>query len=277
MAQADARACSLHPHNINAIKLTPHTYNALFHRSANLFVQWLRFGKEKPMGNVTHVWYRHEFQPDVGNLSHIHMLVWTTEQMARGNPSTYFSDASRAQTRVTADIRTAFDHISDPILREQWIALASEYQRHTCTSKCKNENGTCRYKCPFPTQDSISYADMQFPVPEGLHDLLVSAGLASRSADNKLVPCPELMGGKWSPLRGAGNEDVSPFIGYIFQLTGSHSNTQVPIPHGWLLPPPPPTINRHLSRNPPQTTSCPQYNYQQLSLCTLRYATHVSV
>lgn len=178
------------------------------------------------MGDIRHVWFRYEFQPDVGNLPHIHMLVWTSEIMAKTDDETYFANAALAQNRITADIRTAFAHVTDPRVRARLEASADDYQRHTCNSKCAEPDGSCRYHCPFPECDYPSYSAITFPVPEDLQQLLIDCKLATATASGISLR-RELLGGKWSPLRGHGMANVSPFIGSVFQLTGSHSNTQV--------------------------------------------------
>lgn len=90
-----------------------------WHRSAHLFAQWILHGTDKPLGNVRHLWYRHEFQTDIGNLPHLHMLIWTDEDMAAADESTYFRDASVALERTSADITHAFDYVVDPIRRQE--------------------------------------------------------------------------------------------------------------------------------------------------------------
>lgn len=190
-------------------------------RSVNLLTRWIIYGEEQPLGEIEHVWYRHEYQPDVGNMSHVHMLLWTKEGLVTGDEENYMARGLRAQQRISADIRTAFQHVhcSDERLRLE--SLADEFQRHSCTSKCVNEDGTCRYKCPFPLQDYESYSPLQVAVPEDLHSLLLECDLATRDTSGKIHVRRELLGGKWSPIRGSGMGNVSPFVGKIFEATGS--------------------------------------------------------
>ena len=122
------------------------------YRSFLLFIQWIIHGREQPLGKVRHVWYRHEFQPDVGNLSHVHMMVWTTEIMGRISLSEYLQNADIALARLTADIPSAFGYVDDWHKREYLTALADDFQRHTCTDKCLTANNECRYHCPFQVQ-----------------------------------------------------------------------------------------------------------------------------
>lgn len=191
-------------------------------RSVDLYINWIRHGREKAMGEVTHVWCRHEFQPDVGNLSHLHMIVWNKDILADGSRC-----VKTSLNRITASIQHAFDYVNDVDDRERLTALAWQYQQHRCTPKCKTHDGTCRYKCPFELQDEASYVNFPATCPENILPLLLDTGLCSISPTGQHTLHPVLQGGKYNPSRAHGNSRTSAFLALNFQATMSHSNTQV--------------------------------------------------
>ncbi len=40
-------------------------------------MNYIKSSNEQPLGKVTNIWWRHEYQDSKGNLSHIHALIWT--------------------------------------------------------------------------------------------------------------------------------------------------------------------------------------------------------
>lgn len=52
---------------------------AQWHEGMRNILSWLIDGDDKPLGNVQHYWGRHEYQTNVGHLSHAHFLFWTDE------------------------------------------------------------------------------------------------------------------------------------------------------------------------------------------------------
>lgn len=189
------------------------------------------------MGDVTHIWCRHEFQADVGNLSHLHMIIWNKDITSTG---TRCVDTSL--NRITASIQHAFDYVEDVTTRERLTALAWQYQQHRCTPKCTGAKGSCRYKCPFDLQDVTSYVKYPATVPENIIDLLVDIDLCTVSSAGKHELHPPLQGGKYNPIRAHGNSRTSAFLAINFQATLSHSNTQVVLPYH--VSPLPPVILR---------------------------------
>ena len=50
-----------------------------WYRAAEAVMRYIEKSPEKPLGTVKNLWYRYEFQSTVGNLPHIHAVVWTVE------------------------------------------------------------------------------------------------------------------------------------------------------------------------------------------------------
>lgn len=50
---------------------------AQWHEAMRNILSWFIDGKDKPLGNIKHYWGRHEYQTDVGHLSHAHFLFWS--------------------------------------------------------------------------------------------------------------------------------------------------------------------------------------------------------
>ena len=54
-------------------------YKRLWERAASFFIQYLEQSFEKPLGTVTNIFPRFEFQTSKGNAPHLHVIVWTAE------------------------------------------------------------------------------------------------------------------------------------------------------------------------------------------------------
>ena len=98
----------------------------VWHRSVELFFDCIRNDPSQPCGNVRHLFYRHEFQPDVGNTSHVHCFIWTQENMAETDPTLFHQHATIALSRITATIPGAFDYVDDLRERKRLETLAFE-------------------------------------------------------------------------------------------------------------------------------------------------------
>ena len=81
-----------------------------WHRASGLLLRWIQHGVDHPLGKVRHVWARHEFQTDSGNLSHLNFFVWTSEKHI-GNPKA--SARHSSERECAASKRTV-----KPLLRE---------------------------------------------------------------------------------------------------------------------------------------------------------------
>ena len=44
--------------------------------TAEIWMDYITRSPEKPLGNIWRIWWRHEYQDTMGNLSHIHALIW---------------------------------------------------------------------------------------------------------------------------------------------------------------------------------------------------------
>ena len=43
---------------------------------STIWMNYIKNSPEKPLGKITRIWWRHEYQETKGNLSHIHALIW---------------------------------------------------------------------------------------------------------------------------------------------------------------------------------------------------------
>ena len=148
--------------------------------------------------------------------------------MSKTSDDAYVRNSNIALSRITADIREAFDFIDDDVERLKLVQLADEYQRHKCNDKCTTVENKCRYGCPFPLQDWQSFVQLKTAVPADIKPILVDCGLGViNEDDDEIALCRALSGGKHLPVRGYGNGNTSSLCGHLFDVTRSHCNTQV--------------------------------------------------
>ena len=107
-----------------------------------LYMDYIGNSDEKPLGDVEHIWWRFEFQDSVGNLPHIHALIWLRDGEAL--------DITRDRIRGSI-LELIRPEEVDPLIQEGLLscaeevmdvkALASRLLVHICNSRCKRRVG----------------------------------------------------------------------------------------------------------------------------------------
>jgi len=204
----------------------------LWHRSTRLLLEWLT-NDDTVMGAWTDLMWRHEFQNEKANLSHIHALAFTQDAVNDEDSLVRAEAFATARDRVTANIGTAFAYIRDPDHRASLEKEAWDLQRHVCGPNCQRpaRDGSgemeCRLRLPkLPCCQSF-YREVQSKVSDEVLDILVELELAEVSPKGRVDLHHELRGGEHHYVRGAFDHFVSPFVAEVFEETHSHMNVQV--------------------------------------------------
>ncbi len=124
--------------------------------TCEIWMNYIWKSPEKPLGNINRIWWRHEYQESQGNLSHIHALLWTDDDL---NTPVGWDDAT---DRIRGDLRELIRVDEAPALLEEGIFksmddfnetlnMASRILLHTCSERCmKRVDGhSGKLKCRF--------------------------------------------------------------------------------------------------------------------------------
>jgi hypothetical protein len=200
---------------------------------AMLYMEYIAYSDERPLGKVKNIWWRHEYQDTMGNLSHIHSLIWLEDE-----PKCDTQDRIRGSmaTLIRPDEWHAL--VEDGVIdSEQEIPIilnkASRILKHKCSARCKkrrrNDELVCRADNnarmnPTPTRHSV--VTMNIRHSEQAEKLLVQMGLFQ---PNPLVgnatPLHDLLVAKKHVPPARGCEGIiSPCNGRLFAAHKSSDN-----------------------------------------------------
>jgi len=109
--------------------------------TAEIYMNYIANSPEQPLGKVRKIWWRHEYQDGVGNLSHIHALIWLD-----GEPETISMNRIRGSTKtliyedeIPALVEEGLVEDVDDI--NEILEHASRVLKHSCSDRCKTQVG----------------------------------------------------------------------------------------------------------------------------------------
>ena len=201
-----------------------------------LYMDYVANSDEKPLGNVEHIWWRFEFQDSVGNLPHIHALIWLED----GESPEVTNDRIRGS--IMELIRP--DEIDDLVV-EGLLSCAEEVMNvkdlasrvlvHICSSRCQRRVGmkdgevACR-----ATDNETESPDPKTHCVRTIHvdhsnaavKVLVEVGLfVLNDASQTFEPVvDELTATKHYPPANNAEGIISACNGRLFVLTRSNGN-----------------------------------------------------
>ena len=201
-------------------------------RSSALVMKYIETSPEEPLGRISKLWFRYEFQDQTSAFPHIHALIWTGEDVNSNvvrsrvccSPSTFLGSliASVGNNKLSS---TETNHLVD---------LFQKFQSHSCKKakfRChkkttKLAESVCRVP-KYPPANDFSYKPIDKHLSPETLSLLERLGLAKFDADIcKTVLDPVLCGGKHHYPTDQ-NSHYSPTNARIFALVRSSTNLQI--------------------------------------------------
>ena len=207
-------------------------FTRAWYRSANAIMEYIEKSPEKPLGTVTKLWYRFEFQSTKGNLPHIHAVIWTKENHdeLQHKVSCSGSSALFELHKIAAETNMIpIEEVSDI-----WHLLMS-VQTHSCEKanyrchKVIKNDGSSLCRVPrYPHSNKYSWRKVpSYHSDEALEKLHhLDLAVPSRSRDHTYDVCSILQGGKYE-YPASSDEHLSPFNVLLFVLTKSSQNLQL--------------------------------------------------
>ena len=110
---------------------------------STIWMNYIKNSPEKPLGKITRIWWRHEYQETKGNLSHIHALIWVDKNEAQN----ITLDRIHGSTLDLIGENDIENLLQEKILRNESDIfkihdIARTILRHVCNERCKRRTGT---------------------------------------------------------------------------------------------------------------------------------------
>ena len=163
--------------------------------TAEIWMTYIMKSKERPLGHVWRMWWRHEYQDTAGNLSHIHALLWLEPSAEETENVTL--DRIRGSTLQLVRVDEISSMIEEGLLESyaescNMLDMAGRVLLHVCSKRCKRRTGPGEndFKCratnngednPYPWLHStkevlVNHSNICFGILEKL-------GLAQRKVN----------------------------------------------------------------------------------------------
>ncbi len=200
-----------------------------------IWMNYIRYSEEKPLGKVKNIWWRHEYQDTKGNLSHIHALIWVDKS----------ENQSITLNRIRGStIDLISNHEIDKLVEEKILhntsdiytvrLMAEKLLKHICNERCKRRTGVgvndlkCRVtnngvENPDPKQHSFKEYDVQYT--QTCINILNELGLMRYDQSTKKYEVvDELKAIKHFPPAIAAEGNISACNGRLFAACLSNDN-----------------------------------------------------
>ena len=201
-----------------------------WHRASQYVMQWLKCSAEQPLGPISLLWMRYEWQDETSAFPHIHALVCTGEKKF----------GPEVQSRVCCSKETFMGALSKccPALsdRERFRLgeLFQKYQRLDCgkgKNRCKKKTDwlgkpVCRVP-KYSASVGFSHKEIQPNYSKETWDLLRSMKLSYIDPDSSTDKVEEELKAKKHHYPAAYNEHMSPTNAALFAFTESNTNVQI--------------------------------------------------
>ena len=206
-----------------------------------LYMNYITNSKEQPLGEVDNIWWRFEFQDSIGNLPHIHALIWLKDK-----PS---PDKSEIEERIRGSIMSLIepDEIDDLVAEGLLSCIGEEIEvqeltirvlKHVCSSRCKRRigPGDKDLRCQVPdnaqmSPDRLIHATAKIDVQHTAEAeaVLKDIGLfvIEEGTGNLVLAIKSLVATTHYPPSDPSDGVISPCNGRLFVATRSNQNLKI--------------------------------------------------
>ena len=200
-----------------------------WYRASQYVMNWIIESNERPLGKITHAWFRYEFQEETAALPHIHALLTTNNDV--------FSVEVREKVCCSRESflgSLSNQHVSSFDERLDLADLFQSLQTHSCVKARKrcmkktdlSDEPVCRVP-KYPPGYDFSFKEVPMNLSCDTLELMQSLDLAEPDSFKcQLTPIEEIRGGKHHYPTNY-KEHISPTNASIFALVRSSTNLQI--------------------------------------------------
>ena len=215
--------------------------------TSKIFIDYLRNSESSPFRRCGSIFARNEYQKDVGNLSHIHLMVEVLWDELTIDEKAFVDELICSSIFDIAPHKVVDDYIKEGIFdrtdcQQKIQAHAKKVLRHYCSSRCQECVGPGKYRCRMPNncEDSPDNTKSVFiPLPNELStevkERLVKLGMIDpieinelgyetpfKCTDDFFHPSKHI-----PPTNPTEDINMSPVEGYTFSICKSMQNIQL--------------------------------------------------
>ena len=201
-----------------------------WYRAFQYVMEWIKKSPERPLGPVSHIWMRYEWQEETAGFSNLHAILCTPEDK--------FSIDVRSRICCSKKTFLGALEISCPTLTKGYRLMLADlfqkYQVHICTKgrkRCHKKTDSlnqpiCRVK-KYPASQCFLFKEVPINFSAETWNLLQEIGLADID-EKTLTPKAKapLIGGKHH-YPTVFNKHFSLTNAALFALTQSSANVQI--------------------------------------------------
>ena len=201
-----------------------------WYRASQYVMNWIIESIERPLGNITHAWFRYEFQEETAALPHIHALFTTNDDV--------FSHEVREKVCCSREsFLGSLNQKNFSSSFDERLALADLFdllQTHSCVKARKRcmkktdrfEEPVCRVP-KYPPAHDFSFKEVPMNLSADTLELLQFLDLAEPDCLScQIKPIEEIRGGKHHYPTNY-NDHISPTNAQVFALVRSSTNLQI--------------------------------------------------
>ena len=205
----------------------------MWERVSSIVMSYVEKSIERPLGQVSRIWWRYEFQTSQGNLPHIHCLLWVNELkssesfqnrvvLKKSQLLLSLEDTFLKTIGLVRDTDHAFNFYKDAVRIHYHSCAATNFRCHKKTDE--NGQSYCRYPT-YPTSSQYHLEEVDVNHSEESFHVLSLCQLAKEKIgyNNTMCVTDDLKAGQWL-YPSLKHQNVTPMNPHIFVLTESQNN-----------------------------------------------------
>ena len=205
----------------------------MWERVSSIVMIYVEKSDERPLGQVSRIWWRYEFQTSQGNLPHIHCLLWVNElktsecfqnRVVLKKSQLLFSleDIFLKTVGLVEDADHAFRLYKDAVKIHYHSCAATNFRCHKRTDE--NGQSYCRYPV-YPTSAKYHLEEVDVNHSDETFHVLSLCKLAEEKIgfSNTMCVTDDLKAGQWL-YPSQKSQNVTPMNPHMFVLTESQNN-----------------------------------------------------
>ncbi len=201
---------------------------------STIWMDYIKTSKERPLGKVKQIWWRHEYQDTKGNLSHIHALIWNESEPIEETLNRIRGSTIDLISNEELDVLLEEQVIKGSLDLQRIKELAMRFLRHVCNDRCKKRTGPDKkdIKCRVtnngvenPTPNYHQFKEFEVQYSQNCIEILMELGLMEyNDIKQTYIMHDKLKAIKHFPPAIGGEGNISACNGKLFAACLSNNN-----------------------------------------------------